>query len=200
MNEVARIKNAEIIHTLEDERIEGVYYIVKSGVPDVEALRLLTENYPVMMESRDLRLKAKYMCALGITYDRIAEREGIADYIDRALIEFAGASSNYEAVGDKDIAGCTENNIARILTRLGRYEDARASVTKARKLLTGNTLKLAVVDHTESEICLREGNRLEALRLSSKAISVFAEYEETELIAEAAPTAQKALVDFIATT
>ena len=194
MTHEAIIKGREITGA-RDERLAAVYYIAKTEVEagrGAEALKVLTEHYPLVVESRDHESAAKCHAALAILYQEAGES-------DRALIEYAAAGGRYELAGARDVAACVENNTALLLSELGRGDEAREHLRRARSMLSGRAVRLAEVDVTEAQICLAEGKAGEAYLLALTGCGTFAAHGEGELLLKATPTLQKAAADYVVT-
>ena len=126
----------------------------------------------------------------------VALVEDFTKNTDDALIDFAASSYHSEQANDLDVAGCTQNNIGDILVELGRCDEACEHYASAPALLSGTPVKVSQVDMSEAELCLREGNTLEAVRLASGAVAVFAKHGQAQLLLDARPVLLKALNDY----
>jgi tetratricopeptide (TPR) repeat protein len=153
------------------------------------ALRTLREASPLAGGCRSDERLAKYHHGLAVTYQLLGDT-------DEALLEYAAASRHWEGRGDFFEAGCTENNVALIQLSLGRLEDAREHVDRARGYFVDLPVKSAEVDETEAQLLLAEGKPFEALRLVNRAVEVFFAYGETELVKQSLPTLIKASADY----
>jgi len=188
---VARLKDTSCA----DEQLTAAYMLAKVEVAAsnlYEAANVLHNHAALADACADHLLLAHFHETRGGIFQLIGEREHFDVNADRALLEYAAASYHYEQAGDRDVAGCAENNIGLLLAQLGKSIEAREHLERARKLFSGSVVKLAEVDHTEAEIYLLEGNYFDALRLASKAMSVFTACDELRLIAVCWPTLHKA--------
>lgn len=162
-----------------------------------EALRVLTEHFPLTQTSANHDLLWRFHLLLGATYQLLAGRECRDEYIDRALREYAGAVYHQTHAGAHEQAGLAENNIGFILAGLGRFDEAREHFDKARVLLAGRLVELAEVDDSEAQVSLMEGGKArEAYHLALKANLVFIEHDEERLLRESTLTLQAAAAAF----
>ncbi|HEX8708832.1 MAG TPA: hypothetical protein VF723_11360 [Pyrinomonadaceae bacterium] len=171
------------------ERYAGNFY---------ESLRIHLESLLLARDCSAEILKARLHSGLGITYEEIASRESLPDYLGRALTEYAKASSYYQQAGDMEGAGDVENNIAVALSDLGRTDEAREHLKIARAYFGERPVKLAQVDETEARICLKEGRPLDAIGLIAPTLPVLIRHGEKRLFEIALRTQMKASADYMA--
>ena len=62
--------------------------------------------------------------------------ENRQDYLDRAIIEYTAAVYHAEQAGHEQYGASTENNLAFLLYKLGRYGDAHKHLDRAQAILT----------------------------------------------------------------
>lgn len=115
---------------------------------------------------------------------------GDAGMLDRALVEFAAASYHLEQAGHTRYLANNENNLALLFNRVGRNEEARRHLARARKLHAA--LKDAVIvaqcDETLARVLVAEGRFDEAERVALSAVRVFEDGDRHALLAEALTT------------
>ncbi|MBV8858919.1 MAG: tetratricopeptide repeat protein [Acidobacteria bacterium] len=115
---------------------------------------------------------------------------GDAEMLDRALVEHAAASFHLEQAGHTRYLANNENNLAILFNRIGRHEEAREHLARARKLHA--SLKDAVIvaqcDETLARVLVAEGRHEEAERVALSAVRVFEDCDRQALLAEALTT------------
>jgi tetratricopeptide (TPR) repeat protein len=161
-----------------------------------EALKIHIETYPLSKLSRYHGLQAKFHNGLGNTYEAIANKEELRDYFDRALIEYEAARFHLEEAGALEECGYLENNIAAVLSRLGRTEEAHAHLEEARKLFRETPVNFAQVEHTTAQVYLEEDKAAEALACALDASRVFLRHGEKRLLDDSIRTLLKAAADY----
>jgi tetratricopeptide (TPR) repeat protein len=187
---------------------EGARVVLESSEPRNSEERLRLADALAKVERSDGRLDtAKKIllaaldepcdsdAALAKIHHSLAVNYQLQGETDEALLEYAMASQYWAKAENFHDAGCTENNVALIQLSLGRLEDAHAHIRSARRYFLDAPLKSAEVDESEAQIYLAEENPSEALRLVCRAVSVFYDYNETELVRKALPTLMKAAAD-----
>lgn len=165
-----------------------------------EALRIHVESIPLSQACTSHRLCAKFHNGLGLTYKQIAERANLQDYFDKALHEYNETRRHLELAGDREEAGYVENNVAMVLCELGRTAEARDHLERARGYFEGQPVRLAEIDETSAQVCLREGKALEALSFALDANRVFIQFGEKRLLDDSIRTLLKAAADYQAAT
>lgn len=162
-----------------------------------EALRIHIEIYPLAQLSHFHRLRANFHNGLGNTYEAIAKKECLAGYLDKALIEYEATRFHLEQADELEAAGHVENNIAVVLSQLGRAADAHKHLERARELFAGIPAKLAETSETAAQICFQqEGCEFEALGHALTASHGFYENGEIRLMNESLNTLLKAVSDY----
>ena len=167
--------------------------IERSANRPAASLCILLKAEPLAEASLSHDRKAKYHHGLAVSYQMLGE-------IEQALEEYRAASYHMSEAEQHYPAACIENNVALILSGLGRFDEARTHLREARRYLTGWPVKLAEVDETEAQILLAEGRSDEAEALVVRAMAVFYENGEAELIRAARYTLLKAAADCQAAT
>jgi len=124
---------------------------------------------------------------MGLVLRRIGITERRTDYLDRAIIEYTAAIFHYEQAGHKRYCGVNLNNLAFLLYRLKRYDEAHEQLDRARAIYSrledaGN---LAQVDETRARVLVAEGRYAEARKIIKAAVKVFEGGDEQQLLADA---------------
>jgi tetratricopeptide (TPR) repeat protein len=151
-----------------------------------DALNILKEAEPVFESANDA-LKGKWHGQRAIILLKLAETEHRTDYADRAIIEFTAAIYHYEQAKHERYCAGNLNNLAVLLYRLGRYEEAHEHLDRAGFIF--NRLKdpghLAQVDETRARVLLAERKYVEAARVLAGAVQTFERGGESALLADA---------------
>lgn len=115
---------------------------------------------------------------------------GDAEMLDRALVEYTAASYHHEQAGHIRYFANTENNLAVLFNRMGRRDEARKHLARARALHASlkNTTVLAQCDETLARVLVAEGRYEEAERVALEAVRVFEASDRQALLAEALTT------------
>jgi tetratricopeptide (TPR) repeat protein len=151
-----------------------------------EALNILKEAEPAF-ESVNDALKGKWHGQRAIIFLKLAETEHRDDYADSAIIEFTAAIYHYGlAKHERNCAG-NMNNLAFLLYKLGRYEEAHEQLDRAGLIFTKlkDPAHLAQVDETRARVLVAEGKYREAARVLAGAVQTFEAGGESALLADA---------------
>jgi tetratricopeptide (TPR) repeat protein len=151
-----------------------------------EALAILKEAEPVFASANDA-LKGMWHGQKALVLDMLATAESRADLSDSAVIEYTAAVYHYELAKHERHCARNLNNLAMLLYKLGRYEEAHEQLDRAGFIYTklkdpGN---LAQVDETRARVLLAERNYREAARVLAGAVQVFEQGGESALLADA---------------
>ncbi len=124
---------------------------------------------------------------MGLVLRRLGAAEQRTDYLDRAIIEFTAAIFHYEQAGHERYCGHNLNNLAMLLNRLGRYEEAHHHLDRAYNLFqrlkdSGN---IAQVIETRARVFLGERRYAEALGAINYAVGILEQGGEQALLADA---------------
>jgi len=149
---------------------------------DQLALRILEKHERLFVRINNDNLKGCYFTALGNRLENLAESEQRTAYIDRALLEYAGASYHFEKAGHRRYLASVENNLGFLYFKIEHYDQAHEHLNRARKIF-GNLKDVssaAQVDETRACVFLaqeriKEAERkaLSALRAQEKGGNVF---------------------------
>lgn len=156
-----------------------------------DALRIHVEAAPLFESIGSHALKGKFHHGFACVLNFLGTAEGRADYIDRALIEYAAASYHFEHAGAAvRYQGCVENNLGYLFGTIGKFREAHEHLDRAQALFTGmkDIAHTAGVDETRAKVLLSEGRINEAERLARSAVRTLERGGEQSLLAEALTT------------
>ncbi len=105
-------------------------------------------------------------------------------------MEYAAASFHFEQAGHRRFRASVENNLAFLLHKIGRFEDAHAHLDCARSLWADlNDVKsVAQSDDTRARSFLAEGRLVKAETFARQAVAILETGGEQSLLAEALTT------------
>jgi tetratricopeptide (TPR) repeat protein len=151
-----------------------------------DAMNILKEAEPVFESANDA-LKGRWHGQKGLVLRRLAAAEGQPDYYDRAIIEYTAAIYHYEQAGHKRYCATNSNNLAFLLYKLDRHQEAHEHLDRAQLILTKlkDTGILAQVDETRARVLVAEKKYQEAGRIIAGAVKVFDSSGELALLADA---------------
>jgi tetratricopeptide (TPR) repeat protein len=199
-NEARDFLKGALTHLTTDSEVKGKAIvrlaIVERGAANFErALRILTKSAPLFQKLNSQTLKGSYHVTLGIILRNLWEAEKRAEYIDRALIEYAAASYHFEQAEHRCYLANTENNLGFLYYKIGRYGEAHAHLDHARRVLVGlkDSITVAQVDETRACVFLEQGKIVEAERVVRYAVRTFEKSDRPALLAEALVTHGRAL-------
>lgn len=151
-----------------------------------DALTILTQH-AALFDNQHPALKGSYHDHLALVLKQLGNVERRPEYLDRAIIEFTEAIYHYEEGGNERYAATTENNLANLLGRLGRYQEAHDRLDHARSILV--RLKdngyIAQVDETRARVFLAEQKYREANRVITGAIQTLEKGGTSAVLADA---------------
>jgi tetratricopeptide (TPR) repeat protein len=138
-------------------------------------------------ESANDALKGRWHGQTGLVLVRLAAIEKSADYIDRAIIEFTAAIYHYEQAKHERYCATNLNNLAMLLWKLGRYDEAHEPIKRAQKIYerlkdSGN---LAQVNETLARVLIAEHRYEEANKLIAEVVQTFEKGGEYALLSDA---------------
>jgi tetratricopeptide (TPR) repeat protein len=151
-----------------------------------EALGILKEAEPVFASANDA-LKGRWHGQRAIVFMKLATAEGRPDYADSAIIDFTAAIYHYEQAKHERYCALNLNNLAFLLYKLGRYNEAHEHLDGAQLIFTklkdpGN---LAQVDETRARVLVAERKYREADRIIAGVIKTFEAGGESAMLADA---------------
>src|ERR1051325_364353 len=100
----------------------------------LEAWQML-ERAQVAFENSNDALKGRWHGQMALVLRRLATIEHRTDYVDRAIIEYTAAIYHYEQAGHERYCATNLNNLAFLLYKLGRYEEAHDHLDRAHEFL-----------------------------------------------------------------
>jgi CheY-like chemotaxis protein len=138
-------------------------------------------------EKSDDAVKGRWHCQMAIVLRRLATAEKRADYADRAIVEYTAAIYHFEQAGHERYCAYNLNNLAFLLYKLERHQEAHEYVERAVRLF--ERLKddglLAQVNETRARVFVAEGKYKEAGRVIAGVIKTFERGGEQALLADA---------------
>ena len=155
-----------------------------------EALHILKTGSSLFAASNNQSLKGRFHNELATVLKNLGAAESRADYIDRALIEFAAASFHFEQAGHDRYQACVENNLAMLFFKANRLAEAHEHLDRAQALFTTlrDVVHQAQVAETRARVLLAEGNLVQAERFARMAVQLLENGDERFLLAEALTT------------
>lgn len=140
-------------------------------------------------------LKGKYHGELATTLRHLAGAQGRAEYMDRALVEYAASNFHFEEAGHFRYCARGENNLAMLFLALGRYDEAHQHLDRADRLFARlqDESSVAQVAETRARVFLAEGRNAEAERSARISAEILTKGSEQALLAEALTTRGAAL-------
>ena len=151
-----------------------------------EALYILKEAEPVFQSANDA-LKGRWHGQRAIIYLKLSATERRPDYADRAIIEFTAAIYHYEQARHERYCGTNLNNLAFLLYKLGRHDEAHEHLDRAQLIFT--KLKdpgiLAQVDETRARVLVAEKKYRDADRIMAGVVKTLEAGGASALLADA---------------
>ncbi|HEX8189556.1 MAG TPA: tetratricopeptide repeat protein [Pyrinomonadaceae bacterium] len=153
------------------------------------AVELLAEAAPHVEASASDVIKGNFHAERANAFVALADA-GEAEMLDRALVEHAAASFHLEQADHTRYLANNENNLAILFNRIGRHEEAREHLARARKLHASlnDAVIVAQCDETLARVLVAEGRYDEAERVALSAVRVFEAGDRQALLAEALTT------------
>jgi CheY-like chemotaxis protein/tetratricopeptide (TPR) repeat protein len=155
-----------------------------------DALRLHMEAAPLFEASSNHTLKGRFHNEFAMVLRKLGSVEGRADYIDRALIEYAASSFHFEQAGHTRYQACVENNLGFLFGTIKRFAEAHEHLDRAQALFTQlrDKVHIAQVDDARARVLLEEGRLAEAEKIARCAVTTLETGGEQSLYAEALTT------------
>ena len=155
-----------------------------------DALNLLRPAATLIDASINHTLKGRFHNEFANVLRDLGEIENRADYVDRALIEYAAASIHFEEAGHDRYQACVENNLAMLLFKLSRLEEAYQHLDRADTLFTtlGDVVHQGQVAETRAQFMIAEGALVQAERSARRAVQLLENGDQRSLLAEALTT------------
>jgi CheY-like chemotaxis protein len=151
-----------------------------------DAHAILDEAEPLFEGCGDA-VKGRWHGQKALVLRRLATAERRPDYADRAIIEFTAAIYHYDRAKHERYSATNLNNLAMLLYRLGRYEEAHKHLARAQRILVRlkDTGILAQVDETRARVLVAEGRFEEAARVVAPVVKALEQGDENGLLADA---------------
>lgn len=151
-----------------------------------DALQVLDKAEPVFESASDA-LKGRWHGQRGIVLRRLGAAERRKDYFDRAIMEYTAAVIHFERAQHERYCGNAENNLAFLLYKLGRYEEAHRHLDRAQRIFTrlGDAGSLAQVRETRARVFLAEKKYQKAMDTIRGAVGALEKAGESALLADA---------------
>lgn len=161
----------------------------------IQALRLLRKHAALFEKIRNHTIKGGYHVVLGNALENLWEAEKRADYLDRALVEYAAASYHFEEAKHRCYRANVENNLGFLYYKINRYPEAHEHLDKARRVLSSlkDKISIADVDETRARVFLKEKRYTEAEQVALLAVRAFDRGQSHSKLAEALITHGRAL-------
>lgn len=152
-----------------------------------DALHILRRAGALFETSNNHTLRGRFHHELANVLRRLSEIESRTHYSDKALIEYSAASFHFEQAGHDRYQACVENNLALLLFKLDRFEEAYQHLERAETLFTtlNDVVHLAQVAETRARVMLAEGAIVQAERSARRAVQLLENGDEKSLLAEA---------------
>jgi tetratricopeptide (TPR) repeat protein len=134
-----------------------------------KAFRILTKYASLFLRLNNDTLRGSYHTKLGDRLVNVAESRSNNDYIDCALIEYAGASYHFERAGHQPYLANVETNLGYLYFKINRFDEAKEHLDRARRIhvRVKDQRRAAHVDETRAQILLAQGRVTEAERMRS---------------------------------
>jgi len=160
-----------------------------------KALRILTQHAPLFQKIQNHTLKGSYYDTLGNALEDLSQLKKRAEYVDRALIEYAAASYHFEQAEHKCYLASVENNLGVLYFKINRCDEAHYHLDRARRIFASLKDKgaAAQVDETRACVFLQQGRITEAERVARAAVQGQEKSDRHVLLAVALITHGKAL-------
>jgi tetratricopeptide (TPR) repeat protein len=152
-----------------------------------DALNILQGYATLLNGSASYALIGSFHNHLALVLRGLGVAEGYSDYFDRAIIEYTAAIYHYQQAGHERYSAVIENNLAFLLYKLGRYEEAHEQLDRAGVTLVklNDAGLLAQVDETRAHVLIAEKRYREANKAIGRAIRTLAKGGEAALLAYA---------------
>jgi tetratricopeptide (TPR) repeat protein len=187
----ARIVLDEAMNELEDEELQAKI-LIRRTIIEIwvgkyhEAWNMLEKARPAFDKSSNA-LKGRWHGQMALILRRLATAEGRADYADRAIIEFTAAIYHYEQAKHERYCAINLNNLAMLLYKMERFDEAHEHLDRARTFLEklNDIGLLAQVEETRARVLLAEERYLEAQQVIVSVVDIFEKGGEHALLTDA---------------
>jgi tetratricopeptide (TPR) repeat protein len=187
----ARIVLDEAMKGLEDTELQAKI-LIRQTIIEIwlgkhhEAWERLKEAQIFFEQSSDA-VKGRWHGQMALVLRRLACEENRVDYSDRAIVEYTASVYYCEKAGHERYCATTLNNLAFLLYKLGRYEEAHEHLDRAHTFLQKikDVGLLAQVEETRARVLAAQQNYLEARRVIIGVVETFERGGEPALLADA---------------
>lgn len=151
-----------------------------------EAWNILKEAESVFESANDA-LKGRWHGQMALVLYKLASAERVADYFDRAIIEYTAAIYHYEQSNHERYCATNLNNLAFLYYKLARHAEAHEHLDRAQRIYerlkdSGN---LAQVNETRARVLIGEHRYTEASRIIAEVVQAFEHGGEHALLSDA---------------
>jgi len=175
--------------------------IIRMAVVDIDAGRLsealdcLSANTTLFQQVNSYTLKGCYHQTVADALKDLWEAEARADYLDRALVEYAAASYHFEMAEHRRYRANVENNLGLIYFQINRCKEAHDHLDRVRRILTTLKDKIAIaqVDETRARVFLKEKENAEAEKAARSSVRTLEDSDIQLPLAESLTTHGTAL-------
>jgi tetratricopeptide (TPR) repeat protein len=149
-----------------------------------EAQDILNAAKP-LFETASHALKGRWHGHMGLVLRRLAQ--GRTEILDKAIIEYTAAICYYEQARHERYCGSNLNNLAFLLYRVGRHQEAYENLDRAHEIFArlkdpGN---IAQVEETRARVLMAEECYEEARRVIIGAVDILEKGGEQAFLADA---------------
>lgn len=189
----ARVMMREALKNLTDADVElKAKILIRSTLVEIsesryyEALNILKEAEPVFEAGGDA-IKGRWHGQKGLILRKLATAEGRTENFDKAIIEYTAAIYHYELAKHERYCALNLNNLAFLLHKLGRYQEAHEQLDRAQRIYTRlkDAGSLAQVNETRARVLIAEHRYREANRVIAEVIKSFEKSGKSALLADA---------------
>ena len=187
----SRVVLEEALIEAKDTELKARILLLRSAVQNDmgryhDALQALEKAAP-FFDGCDDSFKGRWHIQMGVALRRLGAVEKRVDYFDRAIIEYTAAIYHCEQAGHERYSARSLNNLAFLLYKLGRYDEAHEHLDQAatifRKL--NDPGNLAQVEETKARVLLAENRFNEANYVITDVIRKLENGGESALLADA---------------
>jgi tetratricopeptide (TPR) repeat protein len=151
-----------------------------------EAWEILKEVQSLFERCSDA-IKGKWHGQMALVFRGLATVENRADYFDKAIVEYTASVYHCEQAGHERYCATTLNNLAFLLYKLGRYQEAHEHLDRSHSILErlNDAGFLAQVEETRARVLVAEERYEEALRVIQGVVDAFDRSGEQAILADA---------------
>jgi tetratricopeptide (TPR) repeat protein len=132
-------------------------------------------------------VKGRWHGQMALVLRRLDGEEKRADYSDRAIVEYTASAYYCEKAGHERYCATILNNLAFLLFKLGRYEEAHEHLNRSHTFLEKikDVGLLAQVEETRARVYVAEQHYHVARRVIIEVVETFEKGGESALLADA---------------